>query len=91
VKYDGYSFVLHQQPITLVPLSPKQVHEDQVRLQKESEQQKKSKKEREAKEKKEEKAIDSAVEVKIERKQKNFYAKAKEIKRAMFSNQPIKN
>jgi hypothetical protein len=42
VKYDGftnkYSFVLNQQPITLVPLSPKQVHEDQVRLQKESEQ-----------------------------------------------------
>jgi hypothetical protein len=68
-------------------LSPKQVHEDQVRLQKESEQHKKNKKEREAKEKKREKAIiDSAMDVKTERKQKNFYAKAKEIKRAMFSN-----
>ena len=44
VKHDGftniYSFVLNQRPITLAPLSPKQVHEDQVRLQKESEQQK---------------------------------------------------
>jgi hypothetical protein len=40
VKHDGfmnkYSFVLNQRPITLVPLSPKQVHEDQVRMQKES-------------------------------------------------------
>ncbi|XP_057500364.1 uncharacterized protein LOC130784489 [Actinidia eriantha] len=93
VKHDGftnkYSFVLNQRPITLVPLSPKQVHEDQVRLQKESEQ-KKSEKEREAEEKKREKAIiDPAIEVKTERKQKNFYAKAKEIKRAMFSSQPM--
>ncbi|XP_057501092.1 uncharacterized protein LOC130785067 isoform X6 [Actinidia eriantha] len=93
VKHDGftnkYSFVLNQRPITLVPLSPKQVHEDQVRLQKESEQ-KKSEKEREAEEKKREKAIiDPAIEVKTERKQKNFYAKAKKIKRAMFSSQPM--
>jgi hypothetical protein len=84
VKYDGftnkYSFVLNQQPITLVPLSPKQVHEDQVRLQKESE------REREAKENKREGNHRFGHEVKIERKQMNFYAKAKEIKRAMFSN-----
>ena len=94
VKHDGftnkYSFVLNQRPITLVPLSPTQVHEDQMRLQTESEQQKKSGKEREAEEKKREKAIsDSVIEGKTERKQKNFYAKAKEIKRALFSNQPI--
>jgi hypothetical protein len=94
VKHDGfmnkYSFVLNQRPITLVPLSPKQVHEDQVRMQKESEQQKKSEKEREAEEKKREKEIiDSAIEVKTKRKQKNFYAKAKEIKRVMFSNQSM--
>jgi hypothetical protein len=37
-------------------LSPKQVHKDQVRLQKESEQPKKSEKEKEAEEKKREKA-----------------------------------
>ena len=72
VKHDGftnkYSFVLNQRPITLVPLSPKQVHEDQVRLQKESEQ-KKSEKEREAEEKKREKAIiDPAIKIKTERK-----------------------
>ena len=41
VKHDDftnkYSFVLNQMTITLVPLSPKQVYEDQVRLKKESE------------------------------------------------------
>jgi hypothetical protein len=41
------------------------------------------------KKKKEKPIIDSAIKVKIERKQKNFYAKAKEIKRVMFSNQPM--
>ena len=47
-------------------------------------------KEREAEEKKREKAIiDPAIKVKTEIKQKNFYAKAKETKRAMFSNQPM--
>ena len=59
VKHDGftnkYSFVLNQRPITLVPLTPKEVHEDQVRLQKESDQKRKSEKEREAEEKKREK------------------------------------
>ena len=61
-----------------------------MRLQKESELHKKSEKERKAKEKKREKAIiDSAIKVKTERKQKKNYAKAKEIKRAMFSNQPM--
>jgi hypothetical protein len=37
VKYDGftnkYSFILYQRSITLVPLTPQQVYEDQVRLQ----------------------------------------------------------
>ncbi|KAL5781925.1 hypothetical protein ACOSP7_006954 [Xanthoceras sorbifolium] len=36
VTHDGYtnrySFVLHKRPITLVPLTPRQVYEDQVRL-----------------------------------------------------------
>ena len=49
VKHDGftnkYSFVLNQKPITLVPMTLKQVYDDQVRLQKESDQKKKSIKE----------------------------------------------
>jgi hypothetical protein len=40
VKHDGftnkYYFVLNQRSITLVPLTPQQVYEDQLRLQKES-------------------------------------------------------
>ena len=46
VKHDGftnkYSSVLNQRSITLVPLTPQQVYEDQVRLQKESDQKKES-------------------------------------------------
>ena len=46
VKHDGftnkYAFVLNQRPITLKPLTPQQVYEDQVRLQKESDQKNKS-------------------------------------------------
>jgi hypothetical protein len=67
-----------------------------VRLQKESdqkkesEQKKKSENQREAeKNEREKENQSSALERKSERKQKNFYAKASEIKRAMFSNQPM--
>jgi hypothetical protein len=68
VKYDGftnkYSFVLNQRSITRVPLTPQQVYEeDQVRLQKESdqkkesEQKKKSENQREAEKMREKKKI----------------------------------
>ena len=40
-----YSFVHNQRNVTLIPLTPSQVYEDQVRLQKESEQKKKCEKE----------------------------------------------
>jgi hypothetical protein len=67
-----------------------------VRLQKESdqkkesEQKKKSENQREAeKNEREKENQSSALERKSERKQKNFYAKVSEIKRAMFSNQPM--
>jgi hypothetical protein len=92
VKHDGFtnkfSFVLNQRSITLVPLKPLQVYEDQVRLQKESDQKKKTENQREAeKNEREKKNQSSALERKSERKQKNFYAKVSEIKRAMFSKQ----
>ena len=44
-----YSFIHNQRTVTLFPLTPSQVYEDQVRLQKESEQKKKSEKESEQK------------------------------------------
>jgi hypothetical protein len=90
VKYDGftnkYSFVLNQQSTTLVPLTPQQVYEDQVRLQKESEQKKKSESQREVEKNEREKENQSSA---LERKQKNFYAKVSEIRRARFSKQPM--
>ena len=53
VQHDGftnnYSFMHNQRTVTLVPLTPSQVYEDQVRLQKDSEQKKKSEKESEQK------------------------------------------
>jgi len=75
VKHDGftnkYSFVLNQRSITLVPLTSQQVYEDQVRLQKESdqkkesEQKKKSENQREAKKNEREKENQSSA---LERK-----------------------
>jgi len=75
VKHDGftnkYSFVLNQRSITLVPLTPQQVYEDQVRLpnesdqKKESEQKKKSENQREAEKNEREKENQSSA---LERK-----------------------
>ena len=51
VTHDGYtnrySFVLNKRPITLVPLTPRQVYEDQVRLKKERDVKKESESSRE--------------------------------------------
>ncbi|KAL5823451.1 hypothetical protein ACOSQ4_021351 [Xanthoceras sorbifolium] len=60
VTHDGYtnrySFVLHNRPITLVPLTPRQVYEDQVRLKYERDvkNESESSKEKEVEEKKRE-------------------------------------
>ena len=80
-------------------MTPKQVYEDQVRLQKKSDRKKKSDKKKisvnqREKEKgvekieREQKKSELAIERKIERKT-SFYAKASEIKRAMFLKQPM--
>ena len=90
VKHDGftnkYSFVLNQRTVTLVPLTPKQVYEDQVRLQKESDQKKESEQKKKSEKNEREKEKKNTA---TEGKQMNFYAKTSEIKRAMFSNQPM--
>jgi len=39
-RTNKYSFVMHGKPITLVPLTPQQVYEDQVRIKKECEKRK---------------------------------------------------
>ena len=82
--------MFNQRKITLVPLTPKQVYEDQVRLKKESEKKKESEstKIREAKTKRRVKECEEVLvsDERKERKQKNFYARKSEIKRALFSN-----
>ncbi|KAL5738445.1 hypothetical protein ACOSP7_031206 [Xanthoceras sorbifolium] len=93
VSHDGftnkYSFVHNQRTITLVPLTPQQVYEDQLRLQQESEKKKMRAKEKEVETKKKEKnERETAIERKEERKT-NFYARASDVKRAMLSNKPI--
>ena len=77
-------------------MTPQQVYEDQVRLQKESDQKKESKQKKKSENQREAEKNEgekdnqsSALERKSERKQKNFYAKVSEIKRAMFSNKPM--
>ena len=76
----------------LAPLAPKQVYEEQVRLQKESDQKKERKKNKmiknprgKEKETKKRERKNKWADSTNERKE-NFYAKASEIKRAMFSN-----
>ena len=110
VQHDGftnkYSFVHNQRTVTLVPLTPSQVYEDQVRLQKDSEQKKKTEKESEQK-KKSEKESEQKKKLEKESEQKkesakmqvnenlkenerkaNFYARASEVKKALFLNKP---
>ena len=111
VQHDGftnkYSFVHNQRTVTLVPLTPSQVYEDQVRLQKDSEQKKKSEKESEQKKKSEneseqKKKLENESEQKKEsakmqvtqnlkerERKTNFYARASEVKKALFLNKPM--
>ena len=76
-----------QRTITLVPLTPSQVYEDQVRLQKESEQKKKSEKESEQKKESDKKQVTKNL--RENERKTNFYARASEVKRALFLNKPM--
>jgi hypothetical protein len=93
VKDKVCSVIIDGGSCTLVPLTPQQVYEDQVRLQKESDQKKESEQKKKSenqrgaeKNEREKQNQSSALKRKSERTQKNFYAKVSEIKRAMFSN-----
>nr|XP_027071933.1 uncharacterized protein LOC113696748 [Coffea arabica] len=95
VTFDGvtnkYSFLYNSKKVTLAPLSPKQVHEDQLKLQQEFEKYSTKRKENERAEAKKErkKAIDSsASEVKIEGKQM-LLIKAKKVRKLMRDEQPL--
>ncbi|XP_027156445.1 uncharacterized protein LOC113757283 [Coffea eugenioides] len=78
-SHDGftnkYSFMHDNRKVTLVPLTPKQVHEDQIRLQQESEEQRRVKGAEKSKGKMA--MTDSTLERKIEKMQ-SMFVKARE-------------
>uniref|UniRef100_A0A2N9EAX3 CCHC-type domain-containing protein n=1 Tax=Fagus sylvatica TaxID=28930 RepID=A0A2N9EAX3_FAGSY len=102
VTHDGfknrYSFVKDSRTVTLVPLTPRQVYEDQVKLKRENELKKNCETESSKKEDEKESERKKESEKKKERvtnmsekqkKQVSFYAKASDVKSAFYANQPI--
>ncbi|XP_059455030.1 uncharacterized protein LOC132185248, partial [Corylus avellana] len=87
VTHDGFknrhSFVKDNKTITLVPLTPRQVYEDQLKLKRENELKKNEKK------KESEKKRESEENERKTKKQLSFYAKASDVKSAFYTNQPI--
>jgi hypothetical protein len=87
-----YSFVKDSRIVTLVPLTPRQVYEDQVKLKRENELKKNcepesSKKEEEKETEKKKERVTNMSEK--QKKQVSFYAKASDVKSAFYANQPI--
>jgi hypothetical protein len=102
VTHDGfknrYSFVKDSRTVTLVPLTPRQVYEDQVKLKRENELKKNCETESSKKEDEKESERKKESEKKKERvtnmsekqkKQVSFYAKASDVKSAFYANQSI--
>uniref|UniRef100_A0A2N9FW43 CCHC-type domain-containing protein n=1 Tax=Fagus sylvatica TaxID=28930 RepID=A0A2N9FW43_FAGSY len=97
VTHDGfknrYSFVKDSRTVTLVPLTPRQVYEDQVKLKRENELKKNC--ETESSKKEDEKESERKKRVRVtnmsekQKKQVSFYAKASDVKSAFYANQPI--
>ena len=92
-----YSFAKDNKTITLVPLTPRQVYEDQMKLKRENDLQKncdtKSSRKDDEKEsetkKKSEKKIESGKNERKTKKQESFYAKASDVNNAFYTNQSI--
>ncbi|XP_030963446.1 uncharacterized protein LOC115984553 [Quercus lobata] len=90
VNHDGFknrhSFVKDNKTITLVPLTPRQVYENQMKLKRENDLQKNC--DTESSKKDDEKESERKKEKK-QKKQWSFYAKASDVKNAFYTNQPI--
>jgi hypothetical protein len=102
VTHDGFknrhSFVKDNKTVTLVPLTPRQVYEDQMKLKRENELKKNCKaesskkvdeKESERKKESEEKREREKKMGEKQKKQVSFYAKASDVKSAFYTKQPI--
>jgi hypothetical protein len=93
-----YSFVKDSRTVTLIPLTPRQVYEDQVKLKRENElkkncetesSKKEDEKESERKKESEKKKKRVTNTSEQQKKQVSFYAKASDVKNAFYANQPI--
>ena len=95
VNHDGFknrhSFVKDNKTITLVPLTPRQVYEDQMKLKRENELKKNCETESSKKdeEKDSEKKRESEENKRKTKRQVSFYAKASDVKSVFYTNQPI--
>lgn len=92
VIHDGltnkYSFVHNARKVTLVLLTPSQVNEDQLKLQ-QKEQKENREKEKEEKKDSEKRKDTERTRGKEKERKTNFYAKASEVKKALFLEQPM--
>ncbi|GAB2282773.1 hypothetical protein Dimus_039560 [Dionaea muscipula] len=97
VNHDGhsnrYSFLHKSLSINLIPLTPKQVRQDQEALHiefKRAMQEKKDKvKEKGAEEKSREKAIEISARVEKRERKKSCYAKAKDVRQSLYTARPM--
>ena len=93
VMHDGfrnrYSFVKDGKSVTLVPLSPKQAYEDQMKLLSEVEKKRKSKDEISRKNESEKKKSEKELVEREGKTKMSFYAKESEVRKAFISNQPM--
>ena len=109
VVHDGYtnkySPMRNNRTITLVPLTPQQVHEDQVKLQQDRVKQKESVREKESeRQKRAQESQKKSNKVSCEEKQespqkkseakhecskRNFFVGAREVRRAFLTNKPM--
>ena len=93
VMHDGfrnrYNFVKDGKSVTLVPLYPKQVYEDQMKLLSEVEKKRKSKAETSRKNESEKKKSEKELVERGGKTKLSFYAKESEVRKAFMANQAM--
>ena len=84
-----YNFVKDGKLVTLVPLSPKQVYEDQMKLLSEVEKKRKSEAETSRKNESEKKNSEKESVEREGKAKMSFYAKESEVRKAFIADQPM--
>ena len=93
VMHDGFTnkftFVHNDRKTILVPLAPREVSEDQLKMRQKRKEERKEKERQKRKEKQSEKKIVQDGEKEKEKKNSNLFMREKEVKRAMQLRKPI--